>query len=87
MWSESVCDHCWFWSHYVIYHSGTWILSSMIPLMSQKRNPKFKCGLLLLIPTLSVDTHTYFVKTHVWSITCTNTFFEISFRGCFGEID
>ncbi len=32
----------------------------MIPLMSPKRNPKFKCALFLLIPTLSFegrDTH------------------------------
>ena len=32
----------------------------MIPLMSPKRNPKFKCALFLLIPTLSLegrDTH------------------------------
>ena len=35
------------------YYRGTWILSSMIPLLSPKRNPKFKCALFLLIPTFS----------------------------------
>ncbi len=52
---------CWgrVWiTHYVIYYRGTKSLSSMSPLMRKKRNrkTKFKCGLLLLKPTWSVES-------------------------------
>ena len=54
----------------------------MIPLMSPKRNPKFKCALFLIIPTLSFegrDTHmvpenlhqTHFLST-VYHLTWVN---------------
>ena len=39
----------------IIYYLGTQRLSSMIPLMSPKRNTKFKCGFILLIPPLSFE--------------------------------
>eukprot|EP00001_Collodictyon_triciliatum_P059395 10574_4 len=53
----------------------------MSPLMSKKRNRKFKCGLLLLKPTSVESEH-----TRMLLFVC-NTFFELSFTVYFGEID
>jgi hypothetical protein len=52
---SSITEGEFWWRHYAIYYHGNQILSLMSPLMSPEWKPKFKCGLLLLIPTWSVQ--------------------------------